>query len=131
VRAYFDSCVVIYRVESPTTLGEPVLKAVAEASADAGFFVSELVRMECLVKPVRLQDVAKERLFNDTIGECTMLDFDREVLALATNLRARHVLKTPDALHVACAIRHGCDEFWTNDNRLHAAGNLIRVRSFP
>jgi predicted nucleic acid-binding protein len=30
-------------------------------------------------------------------------------------LRARYRLRTPDALHVACAIDMGCEAFLTND----------------
>jgi predicted nucleic acid-binding protein len=41
--------------------------------------------------------------------------FDR-----AAELRARHGFKTPDALHLAAAIVHGCDRFLTNDTRLNA-----------
>jgi predicted nucleic acid-binding protein len=42
---------------------------------------------------------------------------------LATELRARHGLKVPDALHLAAAIEGGCDEFWTNDTRLDKAAS--------
>lgn len=50
---------------------------------------------------------------------------------LATELRARHGLKTPDALHLAAAIACGCNELWTNDGRLtRATDNRIRVVTF-
>ena len=32
--------------------------------------------------------------------------------------RVQHGLKTPDSLHLAAALRHGCTEFWTNDDPL-------------
>jgi predicted nucleic acid-binding protein len=38
-------------------------------------------------------------------------------------VRARFGLKPPDALHLACAQHHGCDELWTNDERLTRAGH--------
>lgn len=32
-----------------------------------------------------------------------------------------------DALHLATALHHKCDEFWTNDNRLNsAAPSLVK-----
>jgi hypothetical protein len=37
---------------------------------------------------------------------------------MATELRARHGLRVPDALHLACAIVNRCDRFLTNDHRL-------------
>ncbi|MBK9656698.1 MAG: PIN domain-containing protein [Rhodanobacteraceae bacterium] len=46
---------------------------------------------------------------------------------LGAHLRARFALKPPDALHLACAQFHGCDELWTNDARLaQAAHGLAR-----
>jgi predicted nucleic acid-binding protein len=41
----------------------------------------------------------------------------------AAQLRARFGLKTPDALHLACAQHHGCDALWTNDGRLAQASH--------
>lgn len=55
---------------------------------------------------------------------------NKAVFDLATELRAQHGLKTPDALHLAAAISAGCDEFWTNDLRLtQAAQGRIRTIS--
>lgn len=51
--------------------------------------------------------------------------FDR-----AAELRAHHNIRTPDAIHLAAALIHGCDEFWTNDDRLSAAAGDVRVRNF-
>jgi uncharacterized protein len=50
------------------------------------------------------------------------------IFDLAAELRAQSSLKTPDALHAACAIHHGCDELWTNDGRLAALAGRIRTR---
>jgi len=41
----------------------------------------------------------------------------------AAMLRARFSLKTPDALHLACAQHHRCTPLWTNDNRLAQASH--------
>ena len=38
--------------------------------------------------------------------------------AQAAALRARHGLRTPDAIHCATAIHAGCDAFLTNDAKL-------------
>jgi uncharacterized protein len=39
----------------------------------------------------------------------------------AAELRARFGVKTPDALHLACAQYHRCEALWTNDDRLSQA----------
>ncbi len=55
------------------------------------------------------------------------------VFERATRLRADHRLKTPDALHLATAMRHSCVEFWTNDDRLNsvAAGMSVNIFTCP
>ena len=54
------------------------------------------------------------------------------VFDLATELRAEHGIKTPDALHLAAAIHGGCDALWTNDKRLaRAAAERIRIKVLP
>lgn len=55
-----------------------------------------------------------------------------EVFDLATELRAVYNVKTPDALHLAAAINWGCDEFWTNDQRIpKAIQSRIGIRILP
>ena len=52
----------------------------------------------------------------------------REVIDRATELRARHGVRTPDALHLAAAVASGCDVFLTNDLRLaHVPGIPVEV----
>ena len=51
----------------------------------------------------------------------------RAVLDLATEVRARHGFKTPDAIHLSAAVSSGCDVFLTNDRRLgHFEGIAIQ-----
>jgi len=45
----------------------------------------------------------------------------------AAELRARYGLRTPDALHLACAQHHGCQALWTNDDRLARASHGLAV----
>jgi predicted nucleic acid-binding protein len=85
--------------------------------------VNELLLTEVRVKPMREQDRAAldslERYFD--AFACRTVAFDRSVFELATQLRVQHRVKTSDALHLAAAIRAGCDQFWTNDDRLAKA----------
>ncbi len=53
-----------------------------------------------------------------------------EVFDLAARLRADTTLRTPDALHAAAAIHHGCAELWTGDRRFTPIGRHISVRVF-
>ena len=57
---------------------------------------------------------------------------DVRVLALtagvcdrAARLRAKYRFKTPDAIHLAAAIEHGCDRFLTNDVKLQRCSEIV------
>ncbi|MDM4764273.1 PIN domain-containing protein [Galbitalea sp. SE-J8] len=56
-----------------------------------------------------------------------MLDADLAVHERAAELRARHGLRTPDAIHLAVAQRHRCSSLWTNDSRLAPASRDLAV----
>ncbi|WP_279308295.1 MULTISPECIES: type II toxin-antitoxin system VapC family toxin [Cyanophyceae] len=48
----------------------------------------------------------------------------------AAELRSRHGLKTPDALHLAVAHHYDCTELWTNDDRLAIAAASKAINLF-
>jgi predicted nucleic acid-binding protein len=55
--------------------------------------------------------------FRDWFKRAEFLPLEREIFQRAAALRAAHpTLKTPDAIHLATALYHGCAEFWTNDD---------------
>lgn len=123
-RVYLDSCVLIYLVENPHPFGEQARQFLAR-NHDAVLCVSPLVRMEVLFKPLRIADAILVADYEDFMLEQRWLSTDDQVFSRALKIRAAQNLKTPDALHLATALHHGCDEFWTNDERLgQVAGNL-------
>ncbi len=123
---YLDSCLLVYLVEEHPERAERVRRAIADY-ADEPFAVSPLVRMECLVKPLRDGDLALAKRFETALERFASLPLDDDVFGLATALRARFSLKTPDALHLACAQRHGCAALWTNDARLARAAHGLAI----
>lgn len=126
-RVYLDSCVLIYRVEgAEPSRGSSDGALMSLGSSKA--YISPLVRMECLVKPIRLNDSGLRAMYEGLLSVFDLLPLSAEVFDLATELRALHRLKTPDALHAACAIHHGCDQIWTNDDRLRHLSGRIAVR---
>ena len=79
---------------------------------------SELTLMETLIIPFRTQDqhqiLLRETLW--TRPNNTLLPITQDILREAARLRAQiGGLKTPDAIHAATAILHGCALFVTND----------------
>jgi predicted nucleic acid-binding protein len=65
--------------------------------------------------------------YEDFLAAHLFLTMNEAVFDQALRLRARHRLKTPDALHLATAQCHGCAEFWTNDERLNTAAGMMAV----
>ena len=123
---YLDSCLVIYLVERHPVLGEAVAAAVAGAN-EARFGISPLVKCECLVGVLKRGDAVLERAYDDLFRKTVLLEMPEPVFLRAATLRAQFGLRTPDALHLACAQHHRCDELWTNDDRLaQASGGLAR-----
>lgn len=123
---YADSCVVIYAVESHPRWGGRS-RAALEGRLGATATISSLVKLECLVGPLKHRDLALEVRFQDFFGSIGLLDMPEEVYLRGAELRARFGLNTPDALHLACAQHHRCDALWTNDSRLDkASGGMAR-----
>lgn len=133
-RVYLDACVAIYYVEQHRTLFQKVDSALFPASGEKIIPVfSDLTRMECRVLPLRNQDQALLARYDAffKLPDCGFVSLDTTVFDLATELRAQFALRTPDALHLAAAMRYGCHEFWTNDERLSkAAANHLAVIVF-
>jgi len=133
MRVYLDSCVIIYLVEKrePWCARIRQLLLPEEARLPEICF-SNLTRMECRVGPVAEDDADAlaeyDRFF--AAPQCFCVPMDAPVFDLATDLRARHRLKTPDALHLAAALNAGCDAFWTNDRRLEstAKGRITVIK---
>ena len=117
---YLDACLLIYLVEEDPVFGDRVANAL-RARDPRQLAVSPLVRMEVLVKPIRIADLPLQRRYEQALDALTLLDMPAEVYDAAAVLRARFGLRTPDALHLACAQHHGCQALWTNDGRLARA----------
>lgn len=114
---YLDSCLVIYLVERHAKWGQSIADAIA-AQPDARLGISPLVKCECLVGPIKRGDLVLRRAYDEVFSLFAVLAMPEPVYLQAAELRARFGVKTPDALHLACAQHHGCDALWTNDDRL-------------
>lgn len=133
-RVYLDSCVVIYLIEGPEPASRTISTALQPEEGVPSVIVSDLTRLECRVKPRRERNQELLRQFDEFFDsdDVEKIPLTSECFELATDLRARHGTKTPDALHLAAALLQGCSEFWTNDRRLGAAaGGRIELKIFP
>ena len=106
---FLDANIIIYRVEVVEPFNRQVFAALQELVTlhpDAGFAVSRLSMLECLVKPLRDQNTAEIDRYRDFFASAglQMVEVSSLVIETATLLRARHGLRTPDAIQAASAL---------------------------
>ena len=122
---YLDSCILIYAVEDQSERGAAVRQRMA--ATDDRMAISPLVVMECLVGPLKQDDLTLRDRFNRVFAQCELITLGLSEFVRAAELRALHSLRTPDALHLAAAQISGCDQLWTNDTRLASASRGLAV----
>ena len=119
---YLDACLLIYLVERHSRWGGNVARAIA-AFGEKRFGISPLVKCECLVGPIKRGDPVLRRGYDELFDRFVSLAMPEPVFIQAAELRGRFGLRTPDALHLACAQQHRCNALWTNDDRLTRASH--------
>ena len=125
LRTYLDANATIYFVERIEPYFQDIKKRVLDSNGAPLITctISELLLMEVRVLPLRNGDqplLSRYDRYFETFASQSIA-FDKSVFELATQLRVKHRVKTPDALHLAAAIYAGCDQFWTNDGKLATA----------
>jgi uncharacterized protein len=123
---YLDSCVLIYLVENHPMWSEQIHNKMALEAPDT-FAISPLVKLECLVKPLQTGDLVLQKRYESAFKELSLLELGDHVFLQAAQLRSRFGLKTPDALHLACAQANECRSLWTNDDRLLQASHGLAL----
>jgi predicted nucleic acid-binding protein len=122
--AYLDSCVVIYLIERREPWFEEIRDRLLPVSEPLPLiWYSDLTRMECRVGPKLRGDAVALSEYDNFFETARFrrIVMDHPVFDLATDLRVRHRIAVPDALHLAAAMCAGCEEFWTNDLTLEKA----------
>lgn len=112
--AFFDASALIYLIEASEPFAGRVrnqLAVLAEAHPDMGAAVSRLSWLECRVRPMKNNDAAVLALFDAFFArpDLVWVELDGHVVELATAIRVRHGLPTPDALQAASCLQLGAD----------------------
>jgi len=121
MRICLDASAIIYLVEGTVERRDAVSLAIARAQSTVSPLIatSALSRIECRILPLRQKNDAMlaryDMLLNGLIFPDPISD---EVLDRATQLRAVHNFKIPDAIHLATALVHHADVFLTGDRSL-------------
>lgn len=123
-----DTPLFIYFIEKHPRYANPLrtlFQAVATGEIQA--LASELVILETLVKPYRDDRPELARDYEAILSRSkglTLINISRRVLRTAALLRARHTLRTADAIHLASCVVSGCRTFLTNDRRFPRSANI-------
>jgi predicted nucleic acid-binding protein len=125
---YCDSVILIYYVDHVGALQTRAANRLAAIhSAKDQIVVSDMVRLECRVMPIRQSDKTRLDLFDNFFSSPDVMHvplvtavFDR-----ATRIRAQHNYKTVDSINLAAAVEYGCKLFLTNDTRLKGFPDII------
>ena len=127
-RLYLDTAPLIYWVEAyPDYISkmDRIVDAIETTSVQA--LTSVLTLTEVMVQPLRVgnTDLAQEYLDILVIrDEYELVEFSTNIAITAASIRARYSLRTPDAIHVATAIKSGCDAILTNDRDFRRVQDL-------
>lgn len=128
--AFFDASALIYLIEAKAPFAGKVrreLTAVAKKHPGLGVAVSRLTWLECRVGPMTTNDNATLASFDAFFArpDLTWVELTRDVVELAAAIRAKHGLRTPDALQAASCLQLGADHvFLSGDSAFKRVGGL-------
>lgn len=119
MRLYLDTAPVIYTVEQVDGFAAAVDERLEKP--EVVLIASDLTRLECRVKPLREGNDGLLEDFDDFFAGAVaeIIALSRPIIDRATEIRAQHGFRTPDAIHIAAAIESSCEVFLTNDYRLN------------
>jgi len=114
VIAFFDANALIYLIEGCEPFASRVHRQMAALSKqypDMGAALSRLSWLECRVGPMKRHDEATLSRFDAFFSrpDLIWIELERHVVELAAAIRARHGLRTPDALQAACCLQLGAE----------------------
>lgn len=131
--AFFDASALIYLIEGKPPFGRRVRQALAPLSAahpDLGTAVSRLTWLECRVGPLKADDTAVLATYDAFFArpDLVWVELTKDVVELATAIRVRHGLRTPDALQAASGLQLGTDHVFLTGDAVFRRVTGLRVK---
>lgn len=125
---YLDTNIFVYLFEGfdpYISLIVPLIEKIEKGEIHS--FTSELTLAEALVKPLRDQNEAWQKVYQygiQTSPTLTVAPITRDILIQAAVIRARNNLKLPDSIHMATAQLSSCKTFLTNDKHIKSIDDI-------
>ncbi|HMB98403.1 MAG TPA: PIN domain-containing protein [Balneolaceae bacterium] len=117
-----DTAPFIYYMERHKTYGaivKPIFKEIEKGNIQA--ITTNITLLEVLVQPYRFGDEKLAQRYRDILLNSeglTTLTITHEITENAAKLRAKYLIRTPDAIQIATAVITNADAFLTNDEAL-------------
>jgi predicted nucleic acid-binding protein len=127
-RICIDTASIIYFIEEhPKYLQvvRPVFVEIDSGNIEA--ITSTVTLLEVLVHPLRVGDETLAGKYRDILLSSeglTTFEILHEISEIASGLRAKYSIRTPDAIQIAVGIRYGATKFLTNDPNLRKVSEI-------
>lgn len=121
-KVFIDTAPFIYFIEKHSTYLKtlrPVFAGINSGEIEA--MTSSITLLEVLVHPLKFGDEQLADKYRQILlysEGLTTYEITNEISEKAASLRAKHGIKTPDAIQLAAGLIYGADYFLTNDPEL-------------
>jgi predicted nucleic acid-binding protein len=128
LRVCIDTAPIIYFIEKHDrylNVLRPLFAEIDAANIEA--ITSTITLLEVLVQPLRSKNEGLAKRYRDILlysEGLTTFEVLHEVSEMASRLRARYSIKTPDAIQIAVGILYGANRFLTNDPALKKVSDI-------
>jgi len=136
VIAFFDASALIYLIEGREPFAGRVRKVLGtflKKYPGARAAVSRLTWLECRVGPMKQYDGATLALYDAFFArqDLKWIELTKDVVELATAIRVKHGLKTPDSLQAASCLQLGGNHMFLSGDVdfKHVGGLNVKVLS--
>lgn len=123
-----DTAPIIYFIEHQVVyrnIIRPVFSEIDSGNIEA--ITSTITLLEVLVHPLRTGDETLAKKYRDILlssESLTTFEISHEVSEMASSLRAKYSIRTPDAIQIAVGILYGASRFLTNDPNLKKVSDI-------
>ena len=128
MRIFLDTAPLIYLCEGTAAFSQAVSNQLEQwIRSEAILGTSTLTLLELLVVPKREKNERLATKYQALLADLLTdppISLDETTAVKAADYRAAYGLKTPDAVQLATAVRHGYDLFYTNDRKLACCQDL-------
>ena len=128
LRVCIDTAPIIYFIEKHDrylNVLRPLFVEIDAANIEA--ITSTITLLEVLVQPLRTKNEGLAERYRDILlysEGLTTFEVLHEVSEMASKLRARYSIKTPDAIQIAVGVLYGANRFLTNDPALKKVSDI-------